>query len=288
MHKIFVILSFSILLSTAAYNVGADHHIIVQTYHAPEAGFLSNSHLILGRTSSILIDAQFSVNESKNVVELIESSKKHLSTIVITHSHPDHYYGLETLGRHYSNANIIGDAHTMREVQKSIGHWMDIDETNRKYASTTTIQEGQLSLDGEKFIFLTVEKGESPANTTIYIPSIKALFIGDLASNDVHMWLAENNTERWLTHLQKVRRIGPIDSIYPGHGAKGNVFLISKAEKYIRDFQATVATSPDESSAIATMTALYPHYKMREILIGSIMSAMAQKKITNSKQKREQ
>jgi glyoxylase-like metal-dependent hydrolase (beta-lactamase superfamily II) len=275
MFKFFLKLSF--LLLTLISSVFANEELTVQTYHAPDTAFMSNSHLIQGRDSAILIDAQFFNSEGRKVIDLIESTGKQLSKIVITHSHPDHYYGLEVIGAHYNKATIIGSKFTIKEVEKSIAQWSKKGGIERKFASTSILPKDKLIIDGKALIFLTLKNGESPENTVIYIPSIKSLFIGDLASNDVHMWLAEGNSKRWLTHLDKVRQLGQIDWVYPGHGLKGDISLIHKAEKYIKDFQTTISTSADEKTAIATMISLYPHYKMREILIGSIMSAMARK-----------
>lgn len=270
-----VMLIFGMLLMMMFNNARADQNFIIQTYHAPIAGFLSNSHLILGDSEAMLIDAQFSEDEGKNVIKMIEASGKRLSKIVITHAHPDHYYGLESLGQKYNTIVITGNSRTIKEVDKSVSHWAKDGLTKRKFSNTKVLQDNQLTLDDEVLTYLVLENGESPANTVIYMPSIKALFIGDLASNGVHMWLAEGNSTRWLSHLEQVRQLGPIETIYPGHGILGDASLIDNAVKYIKDFQKTIAESPNAETAIATMSALYPHYQMPDILIGSIMSAMA-------------
>ncbi len=294
-NKVVVILAISIFFAlmisdaraeqTRAEQTGtkqtrAEQNLYVQTYHAPVTGFFSNSHLIHGEKEVLLIDAQFSADEGKNVIKMIEASGKSLTKIIITHAHPDHYYGLETLGVYYNEVVIAANKQTSKEISKSINHWMNNDKIERKYANTVALQEQQMLFAGEIFKFLTLKNGESPANTVIYLPSTRTLFIGDLASNGMHMWLAEGNTTRWLTHLEQVRKLGPIDAIYPGHGPKGDSLLIDKAEKYIKDFQQTVASSPDVNTAITAMIKLYPHYRMREILTGSIMSVMASRNST--------
>lgn len=86
---------------------------------------MSNSHIILGEKEAILIDAQFIVEDAENVVDLILQSGRKLSKIVITHPHPDHYYGLEVIGAKFSDVQIVGGAQTINHIKTSSKYWSD-------------------------------------------------------------------------------------------------------------------------------------------------------------------
>ena len=102
----FLALSFpNIALSAPSGSVA---QMSVVTYKASPEGFMSNSHILIGENGAVLIDAQFSSDEGKRVAELIKSTGKRLTKILITHPHPDHYYGLEVLETEFSDAEIIG------------------------------------------------------------------------------------------------------------------------------------------------------------------------------------
>ena len=75
--------------------------------------------------------------------------------------------------------------------------------------------------------------------------------------------------------------IGTFFAIYPGHGLVGGMVLLEEAEKYLTDFQYVVRSSDDVDMAIEAMLALYPEYKMPEILEASVRSAMTSKNLVN-------
>ena len=79
---------------------------------------MSNSHIILGKKEAILIDAQFNVEDAQNVVDLILQSGRKLSKIIITHPHPDHYYGLQVIGAKFWDAEIVWRYSNYRTYQK--------------------------------------------------------------------------------------------------------------------------------------------------------------------------
>jgi glyoxylase-like metal-dependent hydrolase (beta-lactamase superfamily II) len=127
--------------------------------------------------------------------------------------------------------------------------------------------------------YIVLDDAESIENTIILIPSQQILFVGDLASNGIHMWLAEGRLDNWLAQLKFLRSLGTFSAIYPGHGPVGGMVLLEQAEKYITDFQHVVRSSRDVDMAIETMLALYPEYKLAAILEGSVRSVMASRNL---------
>ena len=55
----------------------------------------------------MLVDAQLTRSDARGVVEMIERSGANLKPVFITHAHPDHYLGLETLSRAFPRARIF-------------------------------------------------------------------------------------------------------------------------------------------------------------------------------------
>lgn len=255
--------------------------LTIHTYAASPEGFLSNSYIIGLKNNVIVIDAQFSPQEAKKVAKIVESNGKRLSRIVITHPHPDHYYGLEFLGAQYNEAEILGGPLTVDEVKKSLKFWAGKEAVSDTFGPTGVLSANSATMSDIGAQHIVLNDGESIENTIIFIPSKRILFVGDLASNGIHMWLAEGRLDNWLAQLKFLRSLGTFSAIYPGHGPVGGMVLLEEAEKYITDFQYVVRSSRDVDMAIESMLALYPEYKMREILEGSVRSAMASKKLVN-------
>ena len=276
-------ITLSVIFSSSAFcgpNTSTSPFTI-HTYIASPEGFLSNSYIIEVENNLIVIDAQFSPQEAQNVAKVIESSGKRLSRIVITHPHPDHYYGLEVLGAKYNEAEILGGPLTVDEVRKSLKFWADKEAVGNTFGPTRVLPVNSTTMNDIGAQYIVLNDGESIENTIIFIPSRKILFVGDLASNGIHMWLAEGRLDNWLAQLKFVRSLGTFFAIYPGHGPVGGMVLLEEAEKYLTDFQYVVRSSDDIDMAIEAMLALYPEYKMPEILEASVRSAMTSKNLVN-------
>jgi glyoxylase-like metal-dependent hydrolase (beta-lactamase superfamily II) len=77
------------------------------------ASAAAQSHLELkvhtghGQTGYDVIDPQFSLSEAHRLAAEILESKKNLTTIHITHPHPDHLFGLAVLKQAFPGARIV-------------------------------------------------------------------------------------------------------------------------------------------------------------------------------------
>jgi glyoxylase-like metal-dependent hydrolase (beta-lactamase superfamily II) len=90
-----------------------------KVYTASPEGFLVNSTLVTGAKDAILIDAQFTLADAHRVVAWVIESKKNLTHVYITHSHPDHYFGLEVIKQAFPKAKIVALPATVARIKKT-------------------------------------------------------------------------------------------------------------------------------------------------------------------------
>src|SRR6185369_2697939 len=95
-----------LVVIAAVANAQSKLTLTVHTGHG-QVGYDVNSTLISGEKDLIVIDPQFSLSEAHKLAAEILESKKNLTTIYITHPHPDHLFGLAVLHQAFPEAKIL-------------------------------------------------------------------------------------------------------------------------------------------------------------------------------------
>lgn len=268
------IIGLVVLAATACQTTQANksavetNHLTVETFTANEAGFLVNSHLIQGQKDAILVDAQFTRSQARKVSEMVRRSGKNLKQIYITHAHPDHYLGLEILTRDFPTAKVVASAEVIAEIKSTapakIEYWKKLygEDLAETFVLPQPVNAAFLELEGERIELVNLLPGESEHSTVLYIPSMQTMLTGDMAYNQVHLWLAEDRPESWLKNLTEVRKVGEIANVLPGHGAKGNGELLDANEAYIEKFLAITSKAKNKEQAVAELKASFPTYQL--------------------------
>jgi glyoxylase-like metal-dependent hydrolase (beta-lactamase superfamily II) len=254
--------------------------ISVNTYVSSPGSFMSSAHLIEGEQEAILVDSSFAKSDAMRVAEMVTASTKRLSTIFITHPHPDHFLGLPVVLEAFPDAKVVATAAVAEQMTTAAPHYHSTyapvfgADLAAGYALAEALPGNELDLEGERITVIEIGPGEADVSSALYIPSIKAMATGDQIFSGVHVWLVEYRPEGSLEGIRKLREAGPIEVILPGHGAAGGPELLDANERYIRDFMdaAVAATTKDE--AVATMTAAYPELEMPVILDFGMQAAV--------------
>jgi 16S rRNA (cytosine967-C5)-methyltransferase len=69
---------------------------------------------------AILIDAQFQRNDAEQLVQQIKQSGKKLSTVYVSHSDPDYYFGLDVIQAAFPNAKIVATPQTVAAIKSNM------------------------------------------------------------------------------------------------------------------------------------------------------------------------
>jgi glyoxylase-like metal-dependent hydrolase (beta-lactamase superfamily II) len=249
----------------------------VETFTASEAGFSVSSYLILGKKNAVLIDGQFLRSEAKKLAEKIKASGKNLTTIFVTHGHPDHYFGLEILQKEFPSAKVLASEKVVSDIKDTAGAKLDYwkkkykDDLTDKYIVPEVLTDKEIDLEGEKLKILEFAAGESAHSNVVYLPAQKLLFAGDLVFNQVHLWLAENHAEAWQATLKQLKEM-PVETVYPGHGGPGTPALFDENYRYIETFVHATSGKTTRKRALKKITTAYPKFKLPVIAELSVAS----------------
>jgi glyoxylase-like metal-dependent hydrolase (beta-lactamase superfamily II) len=227
------------------------------------------SVLVTGDKDAVLIDAQFSRGEAVKLVEKIRASGKRLTTIYISHSDPDYYFGLDVIHAAFPDAKIVATPQTVAGIEKKkdtkVAYWSPIlkDNAPKSVIVPQVLQGDTIKLEGQD---LKIEglNGASPSESYVWIPSIKAVVGGVVVFNALHVWTADSQTpqarQHWLATLKQIDGLKPV-TVVPGHfqpGAPLTPAAVGYTRNYLVTFAAETAKAANADALIARMKQLYP------------------------------
>jgi len=237
----------------------------------PQGMFQVSSELIEGERDAILIDAQFSAADARELVDWVKTSGKRLVTIYISHSDPDYYFGLDTLRKAFPDAQILATPQTIARIEETYENKLRIwgpelgDNAPERIILPTPLQGDTLILEGQPLKIMGLD-GPEPSRSYVWIPSIKTVLGGIPVNGDgQHLFMADARTlqaqTNWLATLESIRELKPT-VVVPGHFIPGTAHDLSSVDftaNYIRAFQEEAAKAKNSTDLIAAMKQRFPN-----------------------------
>lgn len=227
------------------------------------------SILIYGDTDAILVDPPMSIGQTKQVVEWIAHTGKHLKYIYSTHGHGDHWAGTKQILERFPDAIPYATTETIVEMRKqsepAIRAAFDRNfpgQLGDTPVLAQSIPAGGLDLEGNSIIPIDVGHSDTDATTVLYVPSLQLVAAGDVVYNGVHQYLLESGNgglDAWLYALDKVAALHA-KVVIAGHKIKGrpdDPQVIDETRRYLLDAKQLLATYPTPEEYYNAMMELY-------------------------------
>jgi glyoxylase-like metal-dependent hydrolase (beta-lactamase superfamily II) len=244
----------------------------------------STSTLISGDRDAVLVDALLTTSEGERLTAWVQDTGKRLHVIFVTHGHADHFFGAGPVLAAFPGAQLM--ACDQQVVDEARGQ-----TTPKAMASWNSRFAGQLppspavpalagsqdfDLEGHPLLFRTIGGADGALATIVHVPDMQAICSGDIAYNNIHMWLwnsTPDSRQAWLASLDAVAALKP-STIITGHKDPGApddnaARVLDQSRRYIEDFGQTVARSSTPLEVIDAMLAKYPAYGNRYTLFAS-------------------
>ncbi len=260
-------LSFATLFPLAAQ---AADPLKIDVYNpAEKAIFPVSSELITGQHDAVLIDAQFQRNDAEALVQKIKASGKKLTTVYISHSDPDYYFGLDVIQAAFPEAKIVASEPTVIAIKASmqgkLAYWGPIlkDNAPAKLVLPDVLKGDHLTLEGQPLEIKGLQ-GPAPQRSYVWIPSLKAVVGGVVVSSGIHVWVADTQTPKsrqdWLAALKGIEALKPI-TVIPGHylgEAPEGTKAVTFTADYLKSFEEHAAKAKDSAALIDAMKKAWP------------------------------
>ncbi|MET8136542.1 MBL fold metallo-hydrolase [Streptomyces sp. NPDC005251] len=228
--------------------------------------------LITGSTDALLVDALITTAEGERLATWVQASGKNPSTVYITHGHPDHFFGAGPTLAAFPQAQLVALPEVVSDAQRSAQSleswraWFG-GQFDEKAAIPTALTASELEIDGHLVRPLALGRSDGVLNTVVHVPDLATVVSGDVAYNNIHMWLWRSTPEtrtEWLTTLDALEALRP-ETIIAGHRDPDAPDddarrILDQSRHYIEDFDKAVARSSSIADLVGRMMERYAAY----------------------------
>lgn len=242
-----------------------------------EALFGVSSVIVSGKEEAVLIDAQFSSADARQLAERVQASGKRLTTIYISHSEPEYYFGLDTLRNEFPDARIVATAQTVETIEATKDSQLEVwgpqlaENAPADLVVPEVLEGDTLMLEGQELKVFGLD-GPTPDRTVVWIPSIRTVAGGIPVVSGEHVWIADTpstvSRQHWLAMLAQIIALEP-DVVVPGRMAPGSeegVEAVEFTANYLRTFEEEAGRAENADELIAAMKERYPDLGGEETL----------------------
>jgi glyoxylase-like metal-dependent hydrolase (beta-lactamase superfamily II) len=237
--------------------------LVVEVFTGPESSFFSTSALVHGPTEALLVDTQLTLSAGRELAEWVAGRTGRLTAVLITHPHPDHYFGTEEILRLFPGTPVYAVPEVIEGVLATglakVAEWQPVfgDDITSFPVVPGPLPGHRLRVDGAVVDVLALGQGDCSASSVVHVPSADVLIAGDLVYNGTHLWTAETTPEQradWMANLEVLRGLGTT-RVVAGHRAPGQDDdtgrVLGFTADYLRAFDARLAEHPHDAAALA-------------------------------------
>ena len=256
-----------------------DNKISIDVFVGAENAFHVTSTIVSGEHDAVLIDAQFTRSDAQRLAERIKATGKNLTTVYVTHGHPDHYWGFTTLSEQFPRARFVTAPEVVPVIDETldakVAQWKPMygDEVPNAPIKPKALDGDAIDLEGNELSIIHLGQGDVHSSTVVWIPLLSTIVAGDVAYNGTHVWLAEDSPQQrlqWIENLERLAEMNPKAVIaghkVPGANDDGRRVLIRETRDYIASFHAAVGQSSSARELIKIMAEKYQDRALSIIL----------------------
>jgi glyoxylase-like metal-dependent hydrolase (beta-lactamase superfamily II) len=239
-------------------------------FPAGEAGFLRAPVLLTGATEAVLIDGGFTLSDGHALAEAIRATGRRLTTVYVSQSDPDFYFGLAPIRAAFPEARIIAAPETVAAIQGNVAKKLEVWAPQLRDNGPASLADvvvpapsdaTALTVDGAAIEIVAAEG--LPNRRYLWVPSLQAIFGGVMVFAGLHVWTADTATPAlcaaWIRTLEAMAERNP-RIVVAGHmapGAATDASTIAFTRDYLLAFEQELAKAHGSTALIAAMQARY-------------------------------
>ncbi len=240
-------------------------------------GFMSNAFAVLTKEGWVVIDSLSTPELSKEFVDnLMRVKRAPIVYAIITHFHPDHYYGVRTyremsakivahenLYEYYNSGRALQDLSMRQDNIK--GLWDNV----KLYPPDIRVKDRlELKAGGKTFQIISMAPAHTDNDIVVYMPKEKILFAGDLVYQNRIPFMGDmtSSSKGWVRALEEMKKMD-IKLILAGHNEplkkdsidytlgyinylRENIKRLKEEGKFVDEIKQALADSPYKSAVM--------------------------------------
>ncbi len=249
-----------------------------------------NAFIFTNGQTQVVMDVLRKSDEAELLADVVAANGLPLTHVLVSHGHTDHFTGLHVFKRRFPEAKIVVASEPIKQDIKAYAAYMDglgALDPNMKLKSAANpggfdydaaiqvLAEPAIRMAGGGLLELTTDylPNEADHIATVYAPELNALFLSDLAYNNVHLWIGDDisrqDVANWRAELLRIRAeyTDRDPTVYPGHGKVTDLSVVPKIVAYIDDFLQVTEAAESAEAASARMQMLYPGWKQADFFL---------------------
>jgi glyoxylase-like metal-dependent hydrolase (beta-lactamase superfamily II) len=210
------------------------------------------------------------IAQGRALVEWVAATHKNLTTVYITHGHGDHWFGLGTVRERYPRVRAVAAPAVVDHMRRQVSPTIFASWESRfpgliqpDVSVAEPLVDLHFELEGHELVAVDVGHTDTDNTTVLHVPSLGLVVAGDVAYNDVHVYLAESDHSRrveWLRALDIIEGLRP-RAVVAGHKRAGRADdprIVDETRAYVRNFDRVAERTRTAGELYEQMLAMYP------------------------------
>jgi len=226
------------------------------------SGFISNASAIVTDDGVVIVDTLGSPSLAALFLSKLRTvTNQPITTVILTHYHADHIYGLQVFKE--LGATVIAPAGAydyldspaaldrLDERRLSLDPWVNDDtrlvRPDEVVDGTRTLRIGDITL---KLSYLGA--AHSDGDLSVLVEPDQVLLSGDIIFEGRLPWVGDADTAHWLAVLQQLQQSGPT-ALVPGHGpvASDPAASVGLTVRYLGILRGRMGAAVDDMTPFA-------------------------------------
>lgn len=239
-------------------------HTVISAYTADNIA--NATHIVESKHTLVLIDSQFLKFYATKFREYVDTLRKPIERLYLSHRHPDHWFGLGDAFDDIPTTSIYGLRETVDFIAE---HGEDsrqdhLQKLGDQAPDKVVVPEGIVSpgvetIDGVTYVFDRVTDTEIDFHLTVRLPEHRITIFQDLIYSGTHLYLTQD-FDRWIRVLSAA--LTSDDELFlAGHGLPAGKNEIARNIEYLVSARDAKNSGLTQDEFKAFLIARYPERK---------------------------